>query len=84
MSEEQGTELPPWSEVTARSKPKRCTPKLERDLDVPGLKVIETVNDLFITPVDYQSYCLLNKFSCYEHDVASKLHKTGKEIAIQM
>lgn len=84
MSKEPAPELPPRNVVTAGSKLRQYTLKPERELDVIGLKVVETINDRFVAAVDYRNYRLLKKWPRYEDDVTHKLHKMAKNIAMQM
>lgn len=63
----------------ASSKSRRYTPQTERELNVPGLKVIGPVNDCFVATVDYRNYHLLKKPSGYAEDVAQELQRDGEE-----
>lgn len=52
-------------------------PKQGKELHVPGLRVIEPVNDFFVAAVDYYYHRLRKKSSCNDDDVAHKLHKVA-------
>lgn len=53
MSEEPATELLPWNEVMAGRKPGQFTSKTERELYIPGFKVVACINDRFAAAVGY-------------------------------
>lgn len=84
VSEEQALELPTLNELTADSTSKRYTLKTERELNVPGLMLIELNNDRFATAVKYRSLHVLNVSYGYEEDVAHEFHRMAKRIAVQM
>lgn len=56
----------------------------ERELDLPDLKVIESVKDRFTATVYYQNYHLLKKSSRYNTDVANELRKIVNNITMQI
>lgn len=56
----------------------------ERDLDVPGVRVIQPVYDLVAVTVISQNYGIFNKSSCNGDSVAQELHKMAKKIVVQM
>lgn len=68
----------------AGSKSRGYNLKLERELDVTGLRAIEPVNHHLTTTVDYRNNRLLNKSSHYDDDMAHKLDKIEKKISVQM
>lgn len=51
---------------------------------MPNLRVIEPANDRFAAAVEHLNYHVLEKLSCYNHDVTHELHNTAKKIAVQM
>lgn len=55
-----------------------------RKPNLPSLRVIEPVNELFVAADDPQSYRLLKKPSLYDENAAHELHKMSKKIAVQM
>lgn len=57
---------------------------MEKELDVPGIKVIEPVNDHFEAEIDYQNYRLLKKTFRYDDNVAHELYKMAKKIAVYL
>lgn len=63
---------------------KRYTPKPETELDAPGLKVIEPVNDRFAAGSDYRDYRLFNKSCRNDNDEAHELHNMVRTIVVQM
>lgn len=58
VSEGLPPELPTWYRVMASRKSRRYDSRLERKLDVPVLKVIETVNGDSNDAVDYGNHYL--------------------------
>lgn len=73
ISEEPVPELPPMKKVIAGIKSRQYTPKPERELDIPGPKVIEPFSDRFTVAVDYRNYRLLKTSSRYDNNVRHKL-----------
>lgn len=67
--------------MTFSYKLRRYKTKSERELDVPGLRVMETVNDRFATAINYLNFCHLNKLSCYVDNIAHEFQKLAKKIA---
>lgn len=59
-----------------KSKPKR-------DVDEPGVMVIEPVNDHFFGAFEYRNNPLLKNSSRYDNDVAHELHSMAKNIVVQ-
>lgn len=53
--------------------------KTEKELHVPVLKVIKPTNDRFADTVDYGNYCLPEKLSQHDVDVAHELPQNGEE-----
>lgn len=62
----------------------RYRPKLGRELDVPGHKVIKPVNDHLAGTVDHRNYCLRKGSSRYDEDVTHNSPNMTKMIAVQM
>lgn len=56
----------------------------ENPSDVPGLVVIQPVSELFSNAVDYRNYLLIKKSAWDDHDLANKLSKMTRNIAVQM
>lgn len=84
MSEEPAPELLPLTEAMAGSKSRRYTLKPRRELNVTGLKIVESVNYHFGAAVNYRNYRLLKTLSGYDNDLAQKLHRIAKKLAVQM
>lgn len=83
-SKEQAFKLPPWNDVTVGNQSRPYKSKPGREPDVPGLRVVEPVNERFAAAFDYRNYRFFKKSSCYDHDIAHELHKMAKKIAAQM
>lgn len=49
----------------------------ERDLDIPGLRVVELYKDLLAAAFNYPNYHLLKKSSCYHDGVTHELHRVA-------
>lgn len=79
ISEQQLPDLLPWNGVTLGTKPMWYNTKPGLELDIPGLRVIEPVDDRFAATVDYEYYCLLSKLSHYDDDIPHELHEIVKE-----
>lgn len=84
MSVQQALDLPPWNYGTIRSTAGQYKYKPEKDLDVPGVEVLEPVDNCFAAAVNCQDYRLLKKSSRNDHIVVHKLHKMSKKLALQM
>lgn len=70
--------------MTVGNKLKRYKTKAEREMYVPGLRVVRPVNGCFTAAVDYPNYHLLKKSSGYGDDVAYNSHKIAEKKTIQM
>lgn len=70
--------------MTAGKKSRRYELEPERYLDIPGLRVIESVNDRFSATVDYCNFHLPKNFSRCEGGVADELYRKPKKTAEQM
>lgn len=57
--------------------------KPERKLDLPGLRVVELVNDRIVTTLSYWRYGLLKKLYHYDNEFAQQLHYRVKRIRVQ-
>lgn len=78
-------ELPTRDQVTmADRKSETNKPKTTKELDVPGLKVIEPINDRFASAVDCRNYRIIKSSSRNDNDQAHKLHKIVEKIAMEM
>lgn len=55
----------------------------KKKLHVPGIRVIQHVNDRFKATVNYENYRLLKYFYRYRDDVVQKLHKMTKKKEVQ-
>lgn len=84
MSKTPAPELLTWNGETAGRELRWHTPKLKEQLDVLGIKVIETAYNLFIAAVDYQNYLLLKKSSPYEDDVGPELYENEKLLVVHL
>lgn len=51
-------DLPLLNEVLTGSESKWYTQKTGRELDIPGLKMIETVNGTLVATIQYGDYCI--------------------------
>lgn len=70
--------------MTFGNKSRQCKSNPERELDVPGLTVIEPVKVGFTAAVDFRHSCLLKKLYRHDDGFAQELQKREKEIAILM
>lgn len=55
MSKEEAPDSSPYNDLTAGTKLRRYIPKPERNRDVQGLRVIESVNDGFVAVADSET-----------------------------
>lgn len=53
MSKEQAPNLSPWNNVTVGNSSRRYKSKPESELDLPGFRVVEPVNNLFAAAVEF-------------------------------
>lgn len=53
-------------------------------LDLPGLRVIEPVSNIFSRTEDYYTYRLIYNSSRYDAYVNNELHRMTKKTAVQM
>lgn len=60
------------------------SPKLETELLVLVLDMMEVNIDRFSVTVDYENYRLLKKISLYGDDLADEPHKMAKKMVLQM
>lgn len=84
MSEEQAPDLRAWNYMTAGNKSRLYKTKEERKQGLHGVRVVEPVNDPFMTAVDNQNHRLHNKYYRYINDVRHDLRKMAKKIVVLM
>lgn len=70
--------------MTAGARSKRDRSTSERDLDIPGLRVVEPVINLSAAHMDYRNFRLHKKSSHYDGDVINKLHRMIMKRAVQI
>lgn len=63
---------------------KQTRKSMESSLDVPEIKVVDPVNDLFWKVLDYRTYWPIKKSLRYDNDVENKLHRMTSDISVQM
>lgn len=84
MREGQARNLPPWNDVTVGKTSMPYKSKPERELDVPGFKVIVPVNERLAAAVEYRYYLLLKKSSYFDDDATHERQNMAKKIVIQL
>lgn len=82
VSEKQGPHLPPWDDVRVGPRSKGCKTKIERELDVFGLRVVETVNHHLADGGNYRNYRAFKKKCSYGNHFSKGLQKMAKKIVI--
>lgn len=84
MSEKTTLDLPPWNGLTVSKIFRWYISRPEWELDVPGLRVLDSFNGRFSSGVNHRNYRLLKKSCHYDDDVEHELHKMAEKMAVRM